>query len=141
MPPPPPFPALAAWFGPLLTALTFGAPLLLVVWLAVRRRAWMPARAWMCAGVGLLALLLLAAAGWYVEPDFAGSPRAAVASTLVATGPALAITTGSWLLAQSRAWPMAARVTLSLVAGYLVLAACLLPALVIFVDFGGGDTL
>jgi hypothetical protein len=140
MPPPSSYPALEPWFDTLVLLVTLAAPLLLAGWLAVRRRSWTAAQ--LAAGVivGTATLLLLATAGWYVSPDYAGSPRAAVVSTVVLAAPALAVTAAAWLLAQRRTWPALARAAVPLVAGYGMMALCVVPALITFVQLGG-DTL
>jgi hypothetical protein len=140
MPPPSPYPALEPWFDTLLSIVDFGAPLLLVGWLAVRRRSWTAAQAVAGVVVGIAVLLLLTTAGWYVSPDYAGSPRAAVASTFLLTGPALAVTAACWLLVQERSWSVLGRMAVPLLAGYVVMALCIVPALITFVQLGG-DTL
>lgn len=140
MPPPSPYPALEPWFDALLPIVGFGAPLLLVGWLAMRRRSCTGAQAVAGVIVGIASLLLLTTAGWYVSPDYADSPRAAVAFTFLLTGPALVVTAAYWLLTQEHTWPAVARVGVPLLAGYVVMALCVIPALITFVELGG-DTL
>jgi drug/metabolite transporter (DMT)-like permease len=140
MPPPSPYPQAAEWFGWLQIALTFGAPLLLVAWLATRRPAWTPRRVAVLVAAAVAVMALIDTAGWYLDPDYAGSPRAAVAAGLVTTAPVLAAAAAAWLRGQRRPWSRAARVVVPMFVGYAMLVLCLFPALIVFVSLGG-DTL
>lgn len=83
----------------------------------------------------------MAAAYRYAEPDYAKDPRAAVAAMLVLAAVPVLPTAAVFSLARSRwgwAWPWAALVALSV--GFGVMALCIFPALIVFVELGG-DTL
>lgn len=140
MPPASPLANLAGWFVPLQSVLFYVAPVLVVGWLLVRRREWTGAQLLRTMLVVTAIYLLLAAFGWYVDRDYADSPLPAVYSAGVILVPALIGIGWTWRVAQHRAWNPVLKACLSILAGYVVGAVMLVPAMVGFVMLGG-DTL
>jgi hypothetical protein len=137
MPPASPLASLAGWFVPLQAVLLYGAPVLVVAWLFVRRRDWTDGQLLRTMLAITAIYLLLAAFGWYVDRDYAASPLAAVYSTGVIVVPTLIAIGWVWRLAQRRAWNPVAKVGLPILAGYVVGIVSYLPALIAFIMLGG----
>lgn len=123
---------------PLYYVITFGSPFALLWWGYRRRKTG--ASGLFVALVSLILALTLAVAiwGWYVKPDYAGSPMAMIGSTAVLQLPALIAMT--LFVRATDDWPLVSRFLASLGIMAVLFAALRIPAMVVFVMLGG-DTL
>ena len=121
--------ALPTWLGPLLflpiarAQLERGGP----------RRLW---RTWLAA---VITFLVYTAGAWYVSPDGAGSPLAAIAAELILVAPPLAVT--AYILQETRgsSLPERHRLAIAGLAGMGALLLCFMPAVIIASALGGGE--
>jgi hypothetical protein len=121
--------AIPTWIGPLIFLPVARAQLER----NGSRGVW---RAWMIA---VVSFALLATLAWFVAPDNAGSPIAAVAGEVVLVGPALAAVVV--VLQETRATSLPARNRLAIagVVGMGALLLCFMPAALISSLLGGGE--
>jgi len=121
--------AIPTWVGPLLflpvarSHLERGGP----------RALW---RAWL---VTVLAFGALSAAGWFLAPDEAGWPLAAVAGEVVLIGPALAAVAVVLQETRGASLPLHNRMTIAGVVGMGALLLCFMPAALVSSLLGGGE--
>ncbi len=121
--------AIPAWLGPIL----------FVVPAAAQLERGGTRRLWMTWAVFAVAFAFLATAGWYITPDRAPTPMAAIASQLVLVAPALAVTAAVLLLSAGTSLPRSRRLMLAGGAGTMALILCLTPAVLVSAALGGHE--
>jgi hypothetical protein len=128
------------WLSGYVTPLIYGSPILVLLALLTVGRNSTAGR--LLAGVVMVVVPLLVVTwlAWYGAPDYAASPIAALTSNAILVVPATVGAAGAYAAGGRRGWRIATRSAATLAAAYLVMAACLVPALIAFVSFGG-DTL
>ncbi len=98
-----------------------------------------PGALWMAWLATVGAFLLYAAGTWYVRPDGASAPWAAVAAEFILVAPALAVT--SFVLQETRGTGLPSRraAAIAVLAGTGALLLCLIPAALVSSLLGGGS--
>ena len=81
--------------------------------------------------------LIVTARAWYVTPDHARSPIAAVSAAAIVTIPTLIGVACVFFHCTRSKHPTTLRALYSLAIGYATLILCSLPADLVFVDLGG----
>ena len=119
--------ALPTWVGPLL-------------FLPIARRQLAqggPRQLWRACLLGVLAFAAYAAVGWYIAPDGAGWPLAAIASEVVLIAPPLAVISVVLQETRGTTLPEQRRLALAGVLGMAALLLCFMPAALISGVLGG----
>jgi hypothetical protein len=118
----------------------FAMPLACFTWMLLRCRDISRLRLLRLVADFVGIALFITARAWYAEPDYAGSPVAAVCSMAVLIAPALLGLACVFFVCTRKGQVGWERAICSLGMGYLILAMCSIPALIVFVELGG-DTL
>jgi hypothetical protein len=129
--------------------LTAGAPILLVTFLTaiscrtsqpIQRPRIRPHELALALVAMLLTLVVAGALTWIIEPGYPHRPSPILGFLLVLVGPSLLASAGGFGMARMFNWPLPVAFAFAVVVGYVMMALCLLPAAVFFVNLGG-DTL